>query len=244
MPSVSARATSRIRGASKNAKTAQSRPSLRSNRLLLVDDHAIGLAALRLFFATHTDFQVSTLALDRIESLAQASVCRIGLALVNTRMAKLNGGAVAKALLESSPGVRVVGFNGTEDREAVLAMLRAGASGYLMRDCPSRELLHALRTVQGGGLFFSPCILRMMADDYSLNTALKPPDANGSLSERDRKILASIADGRSNKEIAAALGLSVRTAEKYRETLMCTLRIDTVSGLTKYAIRHGLTTLD
>ena len=244
MHSVSARAGSLIRGVGIKARATQYRTPPRTNRLLLVDDHAIGLAALRLFFATRTDFHVSTLALDRIESLTQANVCRSGLALINTRMAQFNGGNVAKALLESSPGVRVIGFNGTEDREAVLAMLRAGASGYVMRDCPSRELLHALRTVQGGGLFFSPCILRMMADDYTLNRAQQLPATESSLPDRDRKILANIADGRSNKQIAAALGLSVRTIEKYRENLMGTLRIDTVSGLTKYAIRHGLTTLD
>lgn len=217
---------------------------LRAPRLLLVDDHEIGLAALKLYFARRTTFKVITLSLRRLESIQQAKAPRPDLALVNVRMPHFDGPSVTKFLLETAPASKVIGFNGSEDRESVLAMLRAGARGYIVSACGSAELFRALEAVQRGDLFFSPSILRMIADDYALGQAPLGAVATGGLSERDRKIVAFIADGLCNKEIASALSMSVRTIEKYRETLMSKLQIKTISGLTKYAIRHGITTLE
>ncbi|MBI2946669.1 MAG: response regulator transcription factor [Verrucomicrobia bacterium] len=213
-------------------------------KLLLVDDQEINLAALRLYFASRTSFQVRTLWLDRMESIRKPKALKSDVTLVNLSMRTCDAANVTKALLEVAPASKVIGFNGADDRGMILAMLRAGARGYLNKACTSAEIGRALATVQRGELFFSPSVLKMVAVDYASGESQPGRPASGALPDRDRKIIAFIADGLCNKEIAGALGLSVRTIEKYRETLMAKLRIRTVSGLTKYAIRHAITRLD
>lgn len=212
-------------------------------RLLLVDDQEINLAALRLFFRSRTEYQVKTLWLDRLDSITKPNGSKPDVALVNLGMRNFDAALVTKTLLEAVPTSKVIGFNGSEDRGMILSMLRAGARGYLDNACSSAEMSRALATVQRGELFFSPCVLKLVAADYAAETK-SDSSVEPALPERDRKIIAFIADGLCNKEIASAFGISVRTIEKYRETLMARLRIRTVSGLTKYAIRTGITTLD
>ena len=219
-------------------------PHSQHRRLLVIDNHEIGLTALKHYFAARTSFKIATLWLDRVESLLHPGEPIPDLVLVNLGMAGFDGAVITRLLLKAAPASKVVGFNGVEDRQAVLSMLRAGARGYVLNTCSSSELLRALERVRRGELFFSPTILRMIAEDYALNGVRFGEGSPDELSEQERKVVAFVADGHSNKEIADRLKTSVRTIEKHRERLMAKLRIKTISGLTKFAIRCGITSLD
>lgn len=236
----------RPRGRNRKRKSLSLRSvtSKRPSRLLLVNDHTISLAALRLYLQRWTRCRVITLRLDRIEAIRKAKVAGPDVVLLDMRMLRFDGASVTKLLLDSAPDSKVIAFNGAEDHRTLLAMLRAGARGYVTHACSSLELLRAVDTVRRGEFFFSPSVLRMIAHDFTLGKSEVGREDERELTERERKILAFIADGLCNKEMASALGLSVRTVEKYRESLMAKLQIKTVSGLTKFAIRNGIATLD
>jgi len=124
---------------------------------------------------------------------------------------------------------------------SVSRIVQAGARGYVLKNAPSEELLHAIDAVASGEAFFSPDVARLVLNRY-VNDAGQPP--LGKLTAREREVLILIAEGRSNKEIADQLKLGVRTVETHREHVMRRLNIHSVAGLTKFAIVHGLVSLD
>ena len=132
-------------------------------------------------------------------------------------------------------------FTLQNSREHITQTVRTGARGYLLKDVPVSDLLTAIRLVHAGEVSFSPTASRILLDEIAQSRKQKLPDeGSNSLSEREREVLALIADGFNNKEIASRLGLGVRTVETHRERIMRKLNIHTVAGLTKYAIRKGL----
>ena len=163
--------------------------------------------------------------------------------MMNMRMLQVDAAAATKRLLDSLPKTKVIGFSGLEDRKAILSMIRAGARGYLLKGCSSRELFRAVEMVNRGAAFFSAPVSKMIEDDYLQTFATPEQNKTSELKECERKILTMIADGMSNKEIASALTMSVRTIEKYREILMAKLQIRSIAGLTKFAIRNGISRL-
>lgn len=228
----------------KGPKALRSRSRARNIRLLLVDDHPIHLAALKHYLARRSRFRVATLFMDGIDSVGKAKLASPDVVLVNMRMPRFDGASVTKLLLETAPAFKIIGFSGPDERRGVLAMLRAGARGYVVSTCSSAEMLRAVETVYRGDLFFSAPVLKMIADDYASDQAQNNPGTAGELKDQERQIIARVADGRCNKEIADDLDLSVRTVEKYRERLMAKLKIKTASGLIKFAIRNGIASLD
>jgi DNA-binding NarL/FixJ family response regulator len=213
-------------------------------KLLLVDDHEIALEALKLYFSIRSNFDVTAIAADRLDAIQNAKTKAPDVVMMNMRMPQVDAAAATKRLLERLPKTKVIGFSGLEDRKVILSMIRAGARGYLLKGCTSRELFRAVEAVNSGVAFFSAPISKMIEDDYLQNFSTPQQNGTCELKECERKILTMIADGLSNKEIANTLTMSVRTIEKYRETLMAKLQIKSIAGLTKFAIRNGMARLD
>jgi DNA-binding NarL/FixJ family response regulator len=135
-------------------------------KLLLVDDHELALEALKLYFSIRSNFDVAALAVDRLDALQNAKKKAPDVVMLNMRMPQVDAAAATKRLLDRLPKTKVIGFSGLEDRTVVLSMIRAGARGYLLKECTSRELFRAVEAVNGGAAFFSASVSKMIEEDY------------------------------------------------------------------------------
>lgn len=216
-------------------------------RVLIVDDHQIVRDGLRSLLLRHEDMEVvgetdnGRSALDLVRELRPDAV------VIDIAMPELNGIEAARQITERHPGTRVIALSMHSDRRYVSEMLAAGASGYLLKDSAFEELTKAIRTALAGGVYLSPGVAGVVVEDYvGRLSGQSPLDETGAraLSPREREVLQLIAEGKSTKEIASRLHLSVKTVETYRRQLMEKLGIYNLAGLVKFAIREGFADLD
>ncbi len=217
--------------------------------VMIVDDHALVRSGLRLILGQiDVDIRVSEATNGR-DAIAKARREQPGLCLMDISMPGLNGIDAIPLLLQASPQTQVLMLSMHTDRQYVNEALRAGARGYLLKDSAVDELADALRALREGRPFLS----RRVADDLLSDFARQSPAAANSprgqepvamLTARQREVLQRIAEGQSTRDIALSLHLSVKTVETHRAELMRRLDIHDVAGLTRYALRHGLVTLD
>jgi DNA-binding NarL/FixJ family response regulator len=164
---------------------------------------------------------------------------------MDVTMPNLNGIEAARQIASEMPDVKVIALSMNSDRRYVLAMFAAGASGYLLKNAASEELMRAIDVVAGNHKYVSPLV-----SDAVIASAIGEPVATAAradlpvLSGREREVLQLLAEGRTSKEIAAGLGVAVSTVETHRRQIMEKLSLHSVAELTKYAIREGLTSLD
>ena len=184
-------------------------------------------------------------ASDGRAAIAQARSLRPDIILMDVSMPGLNGIEATRQLAIDDPGVRVIGLSMHRDIRTIGRMLAAGASGYLLKDCSSEVLLEALATVGAGGRYIDPELIDAVFAEYlrQVGTRSDPPPASP-LSPREREVLQLLVENGSTTETAAALGLSPKTVETHRRRIKEKLGIDHMPGLTKYAIREGLTSLE
>jgi DNA-binding NarL/FixJ family response regulator len=210
-------------------------------RVLVADDHTVVREGIRHVLEREAGFHVVAEAANGTDALELAQAHRPDVALLDISMPGRSGLEVAAQIRQTLPETRVLILSMHDNTEYVLEAVRAGAHGYLLKDTAATELRRAVRAVQGGEAFFSPPIARRLSDAVrgELEREQRTGDL-GSLSAREREVLQGIARGRTNKEIAAELGISHRTVETHRESLMRKLRIRTVAGLTKFALETGL----
>jgi DNA-binding NarL/FixJ family response regulator len=207
-------------------------------RILLVDDHALVRAGMRSLLQDLTDIEVVAEASDGVEALAAAERERPDVVLMDIAMKGMNGLEAAARLRERLPAVKVIILSMHTSEEYVLLALRAGAAAYLIKDSATSELELALKSVMRGETYLSPAISRQVVDGYVQRVgAGGGPDP---LTSRQREVLKRIAEGRSTKEIAYELDLSVKTVETHRAQIMDRLGIRDVAGLVRYAMRAGL----
>lgn len=229
-----------MRGVAKGGAATDDCATLEGVKLLLVDDHKIMRDGLRALLERE-GFTVAGEAGDGREALEVAETLRPDLAIMDISMPGLNGVEATRRLTVKHPDTKVIGLSVNADRRYVTAMFDAGASGYLLKNSAVQELVLAIRTVMGGLTYISPTvgstIVGRMIDLTASGTRRQ-------LSAREREVLQLVAEGKSSKEIASTLGLAVPTVETHRRQLMDKLNLHTVAGLTKYAIREGLTSLD
>jgi DNA-binding NarL/FixJ family response regulator len=207
-------------------------------RVLLADDHALVRAGLRSLLAAMTEVEVVGEASSGEEALELVARETPDVVLMDIAMKGINGLETAARLRDRAPGVRVVILSMHSGEEYVLQALRAGAVGYLLKDAATGELELALRTVMRGESWLSPAVSRQVVEGYVQRVG--GDAAADVLTARQREVLKLVAGGKSTKEIAFMLNLSVKTVETHRSQIMERLGIRDVPGLVRYALRTGL----
>jgi DNA-binding NarL/FixJ family response regulator len=210
-------------------------------RVLVADDHTVVREGIRHVLEREPGFSVVAEAATGAEALAAAAASRPDVVVLDISMPGESGLQVAARLRRELPETRVLILSMHDNPEYVLEAVRSGAHGYLLKDSAGTELRAAVRAVHGGDSFFSPPIAaRLSAAVRGELETEQRRSALDSLTGREREVLAGVARGRTNKEIAAELGISHRTVETHRESLMRKLRIRTVAELTRFALETGL----
>lgn len=211
-------------------------------RIILADDHAILRHGLSKSLQQVEDFKVIAQARDGRSSVGLVKELSPNVVVMDIAMPDLNGMDATRQIVKECPCVQVLGLSMHADNKYVREMFRAGARGYLLKDCPFDELVRAIRTVVDGKIFVSPSIGQTVIEDY-----INRPDEESAflvLSQRERQILQLLAEGKTVKEAAMLLHISPKTAQANRLQIMNKLLIDNVAQLTKYAIQQGLTLPD
>jgi DNA-binding NarL/FixJ family response regulator len=204
-------------------------------RLLLADDHSLVRQGLRALLERQ-GFQVASEASDGQEAVRLAAKVQPEVAILDISMPVLNGLDAARELLKSSPKTKVVLLTQHDEDHYVTEALRAGAKGYVLKSQAADDLVHAIREVCSGAVYLSPSISRAVVDAYLSRTYV----SRDPLSARERQVLQLVGEGKSTKDVAAQLGISVKTAESHRARLMRKLDIHETASLVRYAIRRGL----
>ena len=210
-------------------------------RILLADDHAVMRTGLRLVLERQPDFRVVGEASDGREAVALAQQHKPEVVVMDIGMPNLNGIEAARQVTAALPEVSVVILSMHSDEAYVLRALKAGARAYLLKESAESDLIAAIRAVHNGKAFFSPAVSRMLVEDYVRQLQDREiEDSYELLTTREREVLQLIAEGRSNKEIAHMLNLSLYTVESHRGNLMEKLNLHTVPELILYAVRKGV----
>jgi DNA-binding NarL/FixJ family response regulator len=164
--------------------------------------------------------------------------------IMDISMPDLNGIEATRQILNERPGIKIIALSMHSDSLFVLNMFKAGASGYLLKDCALEELVKAVRTVLSRKIYLSPGISDIVIKDFVIGWSPSESSAYSILTTREREVLQLMAEGKSTNQIAESLCVSVKTVEAHRKQLMNKLDIHSVAELTKYAIRQGLTSLE
>jgi len=211
-------------------------------KVLIVDDHPVVRKGLLSCLTTKDNLKVVGEAVDGDDAIRKVKELSPDIVLMDLYMPKKDGLEVTDLLRKEAPQVKVLILSMQGNRDSVLRIIKAGARGYVLKDAPPDDLVRAIESVQAGEAFFSPPVAQIALNQYV--TESDKADPLSKLSEREREVLALIAEGKSNKEIAMHLGIGVRTTETHRERIMRKLDIHSVAGLTKFAIAHGIVSLD
>lgn len=205
-------------------------------RVLLADDHILVREGLRALLAKEADIQVVAEAGDGRDALRAARETRPDVAAMDLSMPLLNGLEAARQMAAWGQSPRVILLTVHAEDRYVLEAIRAGVRGYVLKKQAAADLVRAIREVSGGGVYLSPGISAAVVE------AVRSPQAprEEPLTSREREVLQLVAEGKTTKEIAVLLGVSVKTADAHRTRLMQKLDIHDIAGLTRYAIRHGI----
>jgi len=204
-------------------------------RVTLADDHALirqGLKAL----LEKQGFQVVCEASNGQEALRLVEKTQPDVAIVDISMPVLNGVDTARELKKSAPKTKVILLTQHDEDQYVTEALRAGVKGYVLKSQAAEDLVHAIQEVCRGSVYLSPNISRTVVDAYLSKTYLSADPLSG----RERQVLQLVSEGKSTKDVAVHLGISVKTAESHRSRLMKKLDIHETASLVRYAIRRGL----
>ncbi len=212
--------------------------------VVVVDDHKILRDGLRTLINLQPDMLVIGEAADGQMAVQIALEMKPDVVVMDIGMPRLNGIQATRQIRTEIPSTRVVGLSMHADGQYVMEMLRAGATGYLLKDCAQEDLARAIRAVGANLTFFSPGIADTVVESYVRHLSPAQAPSPCLLTEREREVLRLLAEGRSTKDIAQVFGVCVKTIEAHRRRIKDKLELRSVAELTKYAIREGLTCLD
>ena len=211
-------------------------------RIIVADDHKILREGLRTMLEKTHGFDVVAEAENGFQTVQAARKHKPEIIIMDITMPDMNGIEATRQILKDLPSTKIIGLSMHSDKKFVTEMIEAGASGYLLKDCAFEELTRAVQTVLSNRLYVSPDIAGeiIKSNNQSVLDGVRPLI----LTSKEREVLQLIAEGRSTKEIAGLLNVSVKTIETHRVNIMEKLKVYSVAELTKFAIREGLTSLD
>ena len=212
-------------------------------KILLADDHAIIRDGLKTLLK-QAEHEIIGEAVDGRSAVSLALELIPDIVVMDIGMPGMNGIEATRHLMEKVPQMQVIALSMHSDATYVGRMLQAGARGYLLKDCAFDELEEAITEVQKGRIFLGSKIQGVVVGDYVDRLAGTRPTSPVTLTAKEREVLQLVAEGKSTKEIAQALSITVKTVETHRHNIMNRLSIRSIAQLTKYAIRQGLTSLD
>ena len=212
-------------------------------KIVIADDHKIMREGLKALIEKQPDMEVAAEAQDGLAATKLARKLLPQVIIMDIGMPEMNGIDATRQIISENKDIKIIALSMHSDRRFVLEMLKAGASGYLLKDSAFEELVNAVHTVMTGQSYLSPRITDIVVKEYLYNLPKSESTVFTVLTVREREVLQLLAEGKSTKQIAATLNLSVKTVETHRQQIMEKLEIRTVAELTKYAIREGLTSL-
>ena len=210
-------------------------------RILLADDHTIIRSGLKLLLEQQPDFKVIAEANDGREAVQSVAANHPDVAVLDIGMPHLNGIDATRQIVAAAPGVQVVILSMHSDEGYVLRAIKAGARAFILKNSAESDLIRAIRTVNEGKSFFSPAISKMLLADYVRQVQEKSvEDSYELLTTREREILQLLAEGKSNKDVAGILNLSLHTVETHRGNILQKLNLHGTPELILYAVRKGI----
>jgi DNA-binding NarL/FixJ family response regulator len=216
-----------------------------SIRILLADDHTIIRQGLCSLLEKEPDMEVVGEAEDGRKALRLVQELIPAIIVMDITMPNLNGVDATRRIISQFPEVKVIALSVHSNKRFVADMLKAGASGYILKECLFDELVQAIRAVDSGVRYLSPKITGVVVNNYVEHLSAAPQGSSLSiLTDREHEVLQLLAEGKTTKQIALELHVSPKTVEANRHRIMEKLDIHSVAELTKYAIREGLTSLD
>ncbi|HXZ80601.1 MAG TPA: response regulator transcription factor [Terriglobales bacterium] len=214
---------------------------MRRIRILLADDHKLMRSGLKLLIEQQQDMTVVGEADDGRQAVALAKSLKPDVVVLDIGMPNLNGIEAAHQIAQTDPAPALVMLSMHSDESYVLRALKAGARGYLLKDSAESELIRAVHAVTEAKSFFSPAVSKVLLDDYMRKLQRSGvEDSYELLTPREREILQLVAEGKSNKDVANLLNLSVYTVETHRANIMEKLNLRGVPELILYAVRKGI----
>jgi len=210
--------------------------SIKKTRILLADDHSVVRSGFRMILAAQADMEVVGEVSNGREAVEQATLLQPDVVIMDVTMPELNGIEATRRLFAVAPRARVLALSMHKDSVYVREILRAGASGYLLKDSGEGDLVAAVRAVAKGEGYLSSAVSNAVLTDYRKHVT----DPIDLLSSREREVLQMIAEGQTNKEIAGKLNLSVYTVEAHRGRIMEKLNLHSTGELVRFSIRNGL----
>jgi two-component system, NarL family, response regulator NreC len=210
-------------------------------RIMIADDHPLVRSGLRALLERDGEFQVIAEAADGYEAIDLAVLHKPDVILLDVGMPRLSGPDAAQSISQKLPAVRIVMLSMHSDEAYVLRALKAGARGYLLKASPEADVIAAIRAVASGNAYFSPSITRLLVEEYVVEARRRGvEDSYDLLSTREKEILQLLASGKTNREIAELLYISVATVETHRNNVFQKLHLHSLAELILYAVRKGL----
>ena len=212
-----------------------------SIRLIVADDHVILRHGLSKSLQMEKDMEIIAQANNGRTAVQLAQELSPDVIIMDIGMPDLNGIEATRQIVKNSPKVRVIALSMHSAKKFIVEMFKAGASGYLLKDCEFDELVNAIRTVASGKNYISPSISNILVETCVNDDPKKQKSAFSTLTKREREVLQLLTEGKTTKQTAKRLHISPKTVEVHRLNIMNKLNIDNMAQLTKYAIQEGLT---
>ena len=209
-------------------------------RILIADDHEVARQGIRALLESHSGWEVCAEAKDGREAVELATNSKPDIVLLDIGMPNLNGLDAARQILAMSPAIRILILTMHDAEQVVREVLAAGARGFVLKSDAARDLVAAVDALQHRRTFFTTRVTQMVLNGYLHQEKESQPLAKAVLTPREREVIQLLAEGKTSKEVAVALKLSVKTAETHRTNLMRKLDLHSVADLTLYAIRNGI----
>ena len=225
-------------------KKSQSEKLKMSIKIVMADDHKVVLDGLKSLIEKESDMEVVGEANDGRTTLNVVRKVIPDVVIMDISMPGLNGVEATQQITTETPEIKVIALSMHEEKRFVKGMLKAGASGYLLKECPFEEVVSAIRTVCAGRTYICSGITGVVIKDYVHQMSKTESILASLLTKREREVIQLLAEGKTTKEIASELYISVKTVATHRDRIMKKLGIHSIAGLTKFAVREGLSSLD